>query len=488
MTDDLKRLYARYAPDLPVPETPPAGAMMDLDAGGGDMPGLDRAGFEELKRQFASEPAFTLERVRRAYDAEMTESELRDLLLDLEIVFLDPGAQLAHDLAFETGLGKTALPAGFTFPRMNQAEIPIDPTDCRFETKRDAIGWALNAGPFFLRSKVHQPKTPFRWAEDHPSLFFYKLRGAQKSRLALFADAGTGLYHSRYIGKHIAAETWDHVIYLGDVYYSGKSDEFEKRFTGKDAFKAVIDSSSFWTLNANHEMFSRGGPYMAAIDARREANPALHEQEGSYFCLRGGQFQVIGIDTAYHEGNRHREPALAFWLQHALVDGKNKGLVNILCSSDHPYDIGKTELEALCHDVIRNLPPNTIDLWVFGNVHYAAFFDRDDDRNATFLGACIGHGGYPYTRKSEDDRWSAVPVRWLETEPRFPTWTGVRQDRGNNGYMTLELDHATGAVALAFVDWTADVRYRLSLARKPAGGPLVITGEERLARGAHGKP
>jgi hypothetical protein len=486
MAKDPKPLYDRYAPGEPIPEPPPAGAPADLEVD--EPPLLDRAGLDELKRQLASEPEFTLERVRKIYDADMTEDELRDLIVDLEVAFEDPDAQVAHDLAFEGGLGNTKLPASFTFPRMDLERVPIDPSNCRFETKRDAIGWALNAGPFFLRSKVHQPKVKFRWAEDHSSLFFYKLRGDKKSRLALFADAGTGLYHSRYIGRHIAAEPWDHVLYLGDVYYSGKQAEFDKRFLGEANFGPIIDKSSFWTLNANHEMFSRSVPYMRAIDARRAASPALHQQEGSYFCLRGGKFQVIGIDTAYHESNRHKERKLAHWLQHALVDGRNKGLTNILCSGDHPYDLGKTELTDLCHDVVANLPPHTVDLWVFGNVHFAAFFDRDHDKNVSFLGACIGHGGYPYSRRSEDDRWSAVPVRWVETEARFPAWTEVRQDRGNNGYMTLELDHETGGVELKFIDWLADVRYRLALGAKLVGGPLVILEEQRFARESHGKP
>jgi hypothetical protein len=486
MKDDLKRLYSLYAPGRAIPEEAPEGAAMDLVPQ--EPPLLDRAGLEQLKRQFASEPAYTLERVRATFDSSMTADELRDLIVDLEVTFEDPGARVAYDLAFEAGLGKTVLPKEFTFPRMDRSNIPIDTTDCRFETKRDAIGWALNAGPFFLRGKVYQPKAKFRWAENYPSLFNYRLRGDRKTRLALFSDAGTGLYHSRYIGQHIGAEKWDHVLYLGDVYYSGKADEFEERFTGKQSFGPLIAANSFWTLNANHEMFSGATPYFAAIDARRKANPALNEQEGSYFCLRSDRFQVVGIDTAYHDERRHAEPKLALWLQQVLREGKAKGLTNILLSGDEPYTVGDAKFTSLFLDVTNGLPPNTIDLWVFGNVHYAAFFDREAEGGASFLGACIGHGGYPYSCMNENQRWSAVPVRWLETEARFPTWTGVRQDRGNNGYMTLELDNETGSVLLEFIDWTADVRYRATLARQLAGGPLTIVNQERCARSAHGKP
>ncbi len=454
MSNDRSDFYKRFAPDLAVPDEPPDGAGFG-EPPDEDPPAFDRAGLEALKRQFASEPAFTLARVRKAYDVELTEDELRDLIVDLEVAFDQPGAEVAADLAFEIGLGKTKLPDEFTFPRMDKVATPIDPTDCRFETKRDAIGWALNAGPWFLRGLVYQPKVKFRWAEDHASQFHYKLRGEKTTRLALFSDAGTGLYHSRYIGRHIAAETWDHVLYLGDVYYAGKQAEFDKRFLGDKDFKAIIDSSSFWTLNANHEMFSRGGPYMNAISNRRKAHPELHDQEGSYFCLRGGQFQVIGIDTAYHDSGRHHEAQLASWLQHALIEGKNQGLINILCSGDEAYTLGADGVGPLMGDVVKNLPPYTIDLWVWGNVHYGAFYDRDVDKNASFLGACIGHGGYPYPRKSENDRRGPVPVRWVETEPRFPAWTGVRQDRGNNGYMTLALDHGTGRVTLEFIDSSA---------------------------------
>jgi hypothetical protein len=481
MANGLDQLYARFAPDAPPPQPPPDGVAMDIAAA---EPGpLDRAGLQELKRQFANEPAYTLERVRKVYDAKITEEELRDLIVELELAFTNPEAAVAQDLAVELGLGRTVLPKEFKFPRMDLNDIPIDPSNCRFETKRDAIGWALNAGPFWLRGRVHQPKATFRWAEDHQSLFHYPLPASNNhTRMALFADAGTGLYHSRYIGRHIMSEKPDLAIYHGDVYYSGKSDEFERRFTGDRAFKGIIDSCPLFTLNANHEMFSRGAPFFASIRARHEAAPALHRQEGSYFCLRAGSFQVIGIDTSYHDSNRHKEEKLARWLQRALVDGWAEGYSTILCSSDEPYSLHEGDVAPLFADVLRSLPPNAIDVWVFGNVHFAAFFDRLPEKRATFLGACIGHGGYPYTRKSESDYVAPVPVRWLETEARFPKWTDVRQDRGNNGFMMVDIDHAARTVQLRFVDWTGFDRYMVRLQRRGTERPLMIIEEKKYAR------
>lgn len=477
---DLDKLYARFAPEATAPQ-PPAPGNVAMDLGGGDEPeALSYEQFLELKRQFANEPEFTIERVRQVYDSKMTEEGLRELIQELELVFADPSATVAHDLAVEAGLGKTQLPASFKFIDMD-ASIRIDPSNCRFETKRDLVGWALNAGPFWLRDKVFSPKVNFRWAEDHHSLFHYDLpRNGDMTRMALFADAGTGLYHSQYIGKHIADMKPDVAIYLGDVYYSGKSDEFEKRF--KKPFKRIIDTIPLYTLNANHEMFSKGRAYFQAIDERRKAPLGLHQQEGSYFCLRVGDFQIIGIDTSYHETNRHKEEKLAKWLQHALVDGYAKGLSTILCSSDEPYTIRETEFTALFNDVLRSLPPNSIDLWVHGNVHHAAFYDRFSEKRAWFLGACIGHGGYPYTRKSEADYFSAVPVRWIETEARFPGWTEVRQDRGNNGFMTIDIDHVHRTVKVRFIDWTNTVRYEIYLSRVGTNRPLMIVGEQKFAR------
>src|SRR5262249_33522277 len=150
----------------------------------------------------------------------------------------------------------------FTFDGKNDAEIPINAANTQFETKRDALGWVYNTGAYWLRSKIYQPKHAFPWADDVPSLFTYPLRNdAGTSTIALFSDFGTGLYHSRYIARHIAAARPHHAVHLGDVYYAGKQSEFASRFIAP--LEPILTTTEFFAMNGNHEMFSGATPYFA---------------------------------------------------------------------------------------------------------------------------------------------------------------------------------------------------------------------------------
>jgi hypothetical protein len=55
-------------------------------------------------------------------------------------------------------------------------------------------------------------------------------------------------------------------------------------------------------------------------------------------------------------------------------------------------------------------------------------------------------------------------LRFLETSTRFPMSTGLRPDRGNNGYCLLLL-RADGTVELKYVDWMGNPRCEASLTK-----------------------
>ena len=95
-----------------------------------------------------------------------------------------------------------------------------------------------------------------------------------------------------------------------------------------------------------------------------------------------------------------------------------------------------------------------------------ALFDR-----ATWLppGTCIGHGGYPYLRTEYalDDfaRASATPAvpRFVERMPRYPAWTGLRQETGNLGYLEMTVG-ADRVLELVYRDWMKNERCSARLA------------------------
>jgi hypothetical protein len=231
----------------------------------------------------------------------------------------------------------------------------------------------------------------------------------------------------------------------------------------------LLGYTRLFTMNGNHEMFSVGVPYFRYIDERR-AKSRIQEQEGSYFCLRGDTAQIIGIDADFFGYRNYREPALLDWLSAQLEHGRANQLTNILLSGGEPYEYGSSGLTGLLDD-LRALVVDRelVDLWFWGNTHYCALFDRAP--GLPFFGSCIGHAGFPYPRQ-EPNLTSPAPVRFLETAARFPAWTGLRQDRGNNGYCILELLKG-GHLRLQYIDWMAHDRAIVEL-RRAADGRLTI--------------
>ena len=137
--------------------------------------------------------------------------------------------------------------------------------------------------------------------------------------------------------------------------------------------------------------------------------------------------------------------------------------MNILLSGDQPYSYGREgHSDLLAKDLAElAVSKKLLDLWFWGNTHYCALFDAGD--GSPFIGSCIGHAGYPYDTQSLG-KPSPAPLLFLESESRFPAWTGLRQDRGNNGYCIMSL-RADGSIHLRYVDWMARTRCEAELSR-----------------------
>src|SRR5205814_9785959 len=90
-----------------------------------------------------------------------------------------------------------------------------------------------------------------------------------------------------------------HVVHLGDVYYSGWSWEVDQRFLKYWPVKNdEADSISSWSLNGNHDMYSGGYGYFDRV----LGDPRFQRQQGaSYFRLFNDNWQLLGLDTAYKE-------------------------------------------------------------------------------------------------------------------------------------------------------------------------------------------
>ncbi|MBO0708492.1 MAG: hypothetical protein J2P44_09030, partial [Candidatus Dormibacteraeota bacterium] len=85
---------------------------------------------------------------------------------------------------------------------------------------------------------------------------------ADEARVVLVGDWGTGLPGAQAVGRAMARELAAaagrdrHLIHLGDVYYSGWKEEYERHFLRYWPHREGEGGLHSWTLNGNHDMYS----------------------------------------------------------------------------------------------------------------------------------------------------------------------------------------------------------------------------------------
>src|ERR1700688_307529 len=90
---------------------------------------------------------------------------------------------------------------------------------------------------------------------------------ANDARIYLLADWGTGIARANKIADRIKimltqSKREQHVIHLGDVYYSGWPEEYDEHFLAHCPVQPGEENLyGSWSLNGNHDMFSGGHGY-----------------------------------------------------------------------------------------------------------------------------------------------------------------------------------------------------------------------------------
>src|SRR5262249_44219060 len=119
----------------------------------------------------------------------------------------------------------------------------------------DLIGWLGTGLRMLFHDNPHPWVIPSEQAEPIPD----------DARIAVFGDWGTGLYGAPIIRDTIVKKLsrCDVVLHLGDTYYSGANDEIQERLIDDRPLRggATINRA----LNGNHEMYSGGVGYFAAL-------------------------------------------------------------------------------------------------------------------------------------------------------------------------------------------------------------------------------
>jgi hypothetical protein len=425
---------------------------------------------KKLQEEFKADPKKTAEKLRKFLDPRFTDEQLGQALDHTRQILEEPEAELESLVAASKAV-ELALPLNFveTFvaEKYRKNKILINPYERRFEDDNATglAGWIIWNGLPALKGILK--KEPFRWHSDKPSKFIYQLKPKDNValRVALFADFGTGLPHSFYIAHQFAVEEYDAIFHLGDIYYTGTKQQYRDYFRKPleqpaPGLKPVFESSKVFILPDNHESYSGFSGYFDQLDHQQST---FHQpQEGSYFCVTTPSMQFIGIDSMWHGSGRFEKKELRDWLAENLKRGRDQGKANILMSGHEPYEYGKSESTKLWREDMKSLVGDMVDMWFWGNTHYAALFPVTPE--FPFAGSCIGHGGYPYGILPDKGDLPMRPL-WREDQPRYGT-TGIRSDRGNNGYCAFEIS-PKGEITLRYIDWLGNQRYSTRLVKNP---------------------
>lgn len=213
------------------------------------------------------------------------------------------------------------------------------------------------------------------------------------ARLVLVADWGTGLPRAQRVGSEMtrvleegrAEGLQQHVVHLGDVYYSGWQREYEKRLLPYWPVRASEEDVTSWACNGNHDMYSGGHAYYDYLLADRRF--ALQEAS-SFFSLENRHWQILGLDTAWDDHGL-KDP------QASWVEGKLRGSPNrktMLLSHHQPFSVYERGGETLQAKLAGALGTGRIDSWFWGHEHRCVLYKPH--KRVTF-GRCIGHGGVP---------------------------------------------------------------------------------------------
>jgi hypothetical protein len=229
------------------------------------------------------------------------------------------------------------------------------------------IGWSstiVASGLRLFRGKhafKPTPATPFTIANN--------------ARVILIGDWASGTPRARKVGEAMRAELLkngpgpgnQHVIHLGDTYYSGYTWEYKKRFL---PFWPVQPSEenrfTSWSLNGNHDMYSGGYGY---FDFLLQDPRFKRQEQSSFFSLQNDYWKILGLDTAYEDFSL-QDPQ-AQWVQDELRGTKQKGM---LLSHHQPFSSFESGGEKLLGKIQPALDQKLVRAWFWGHEHRCALY------------------------------------------------------------------------------------------------------------------
>jgi Calcineurin-like phosphoesterase len=233
---------------------------------------------------------------------------------------------------------------------------------------------------------------------------------ADKCKIVLVGDWGTGQEPARTVLERIKVRDPDIIIHLGDIYYSGTNYEAENYFL--KLFEAVFGAAGgnarprVLTMAGNHDMYAGGSGYYWLLQRLG--------QSASYFCLHNPNWRFIAVDTGYNDhdpltvnttATRLQDKELE-WLR-AQVAGANGARTILL--SHHPLfsafeDINGKPVNDLLLQQVHDLLPH-ITAWFWGHEHNLVVYKEYLNIHARL----VGHGAFPVAVPQSSPPKHAIP-------------------------------------------------------------------------------
>lgn len=267
----------------------------------------------------------------------------------------------------------------------------------------DLLAQFGNLDPRWVTVAAEKAKSWFKGKHDfarHKSLTDFRFQMDNETTIAVVGDWGGGNAAAQAVAKQIAKLKPNHVIHLGDVYYSGTPKEVEERFL-KFWPKPNAPGNSF-ALNSNHEMYSGGYGYF-------DHTLKQFKQPASYFSLANDNWRFIGLDTGYDEHDL-KDPQ-AEWLKGQLATGPK----TILLSHHQLFSAYENTDSSKLRKKVQPMLGKVFG-WIWGHEHLAVVYEKNEGINAI----CLGNGCFPYNLPK---RKPSIPVKWIDirksTDPDY---------------------------------------------------------------------
>lgn len=332
-----------------------------------------------------------LDRAVLAHEARVTESKDTWICMPREPILAILQSELTRVVSDQRPAA-IVEDAGIT--RSGIADDPGERTDGgrRAFGKYEVTRPKILSDPRWLWSGVVIAWNKFKRKADFGGLADHAVSIADDARVLLVGDWGSGIERAQAVAAQMrlvleqgmAEDREQHVIHLGDVYYTGAREEYENNFLRYWPVKEGEGIGSY-ALCGNHDMYQGGHAYYATA----LADPRFARQEHkSVFMLRSSVWQLLCLDTSYED--KRLFGGQAAWIEEQLQAAP--GSRTALLSHHQPWsayeDAGK-ELRSEVKDILAS---GRIDAWFWGHEHRCLVYEP---RENVKLSSCVGHGGIP---------------------------------------------------------------------------------------------